>query len=182
MNEKHVVDILEEISKNPRAVVELILSEIERYGNAIRAEIERLTKERDEAKTSSREAFVAGAKWWQFEKNGSTMFSSEVDQAENVAEERFPFAPWIHMIALKELTEKSEAQQREIQHLLEGRDDPNRLRAIGFYRIDYGFSCGRHWMSIDGKVVAQTHGDEVRLRDEDIVGLVKGTIGAPEWE
>jgi len=50
------------------------------------------------------------------------------------------------------------------------------LRYFGYYKIDYGFSCGRHWMSIDGKVVAQTSGDDVYLHDEDVHKLVYYTI------
>ena len=52
----------------------------------------------------------------------------------------------------------------------------------GFYKIDYGFSCGRHWVTIDGKTVVQSDGADVYLPDEQIVKLVKGTIGAPEWK
>lgn len=46
------------------------------------------------------------------------------------------------------------------------------LRKFGYYRIDYGFSMGRHWMSIDGKIIAQSHGDDVWMRDEDIRRLI----------
>ena len=53
--------------------------------------------ERDEAQRSSREAFVAGAKWWHFRFSGSTQFPSETDEAEKEAEKRFPFAPWAHL-------------------------------------------------------------------------------------
>jgi len=42
------------------------------------------------------------------------------------------------------------------------------LRHIGYYHIDYGFACGRHWIEIDGKIIAQTPGDDVWLRDEDV--------------
>lgn len=55
------------------------------------------------------------------------------------------------------------------------------LRLFGYYRIDYGFTCGRHWMTINGKTIAPTSGDDCYLSDEDIVRLVKTTIGAPEW-
>ena len=34
-------------------------------------------------------AFVAGAKWWQLHKNGSTMFPSERDEAEAEAVKRY---------------------------------------------------------------------------------------------
>ncbi len=56
------------------------------------------------------------------------------------------------------------------------------LRKFGYFRIDYGFSCGRHWMSIDGKVIAQTAGDHVYLRDEDVHRLVYTAIdGGRYW-
>lgn len=42
------------------------------------------------------------------------------------------------------------------------------LKYFGFYKIDYGFATGRHWIEIDGKVIAQTSGDDVWLRDEDV--------------
>jgi len=42
------------------------------------------------------------------------------------------------------------------------------LKFFGYYKIDYGFACGRHWIEIDGNVIAQTSGDEVWLRDEDV--------------
>lgn len=34
-------------------------------------------------------AFVAGASWWQYHQNGSTMFGSERDEAENEAVRRY---------------------------------------------------------------------------------------------
>lgn len=42
------------------------------------------------------------------------------------------------------------------------------LRKFGYYKIRYGFSCGRHWIEIDGKTMAQTPGDAIWLRDEDV--------------
>lgn len=42
------------------------------------------------------------------------------------------------------------------------------LRFFGYYKCDYGFATGRHWVSIDGKVIAQTSGDDVWMRDEDV--------------
>ena len=41
------------------------------------------------------------------------------------------------------------------------------LRRFGYYKCDYGFACGRHWIKIDGKTICQTSGD-VWLRDEDV--------------
>ena len=55
------------------------------------------------------------------------------------------------------------------------------LRLFGYYKIEYGHACGRHWMSIDGKTIAQTPGD-IWLRDDDVRRLVVRTIGAPEWD
>ena len=50
--------------------------------------------------------------------------------------------------------------------------------------VDYGFSCGRHWIKINGKVIAQTPGDDVWLRDEDIVKLGRAVIPgcAEHWQ
>ena len=44
----------------------------------------------------------------------------------------------------------------------------NILRKHGYLKCDYGFACGRHWVAIDGKVIAQTQGDDCWLRDEDV--------------
>lgn len=44
------------------------------------------------------------------------------------------------------------------------------------YTIDHGFACGRHWISIDGKVIAQTSGNDVFMRDEEISRLIDGVI------
>jgi hypothetical protein len=37
-----------------------------------------------------RRAFVAGASWWEFEKEGATIWSSDRDRAEAEAEKRYP--------------------------------------------------------------------------------------------
>lgn len=42
------------------------------------------------------------------------------------------------------------------------------LKFFGYYAIDYGCSCGRWWIEIDGKTIAQTSGDDLFLRDEDV--------------
>lgn len=42
------------------------------------------------------------------------------------------------------------------------------LRSFGYFKIDYGFSCGRHWIEIDGYTVAQFSGVDCWLRDEDV--------------
>jgi len=31
------------------------------------------------------------------------------------------------------------------------------LRRFGYLKVDYGFACGRHWLSIDGKTICQTN-------------------------
>lgn len=46
----------------------------------------------------------------------------------------------------------------------------------GKHNIDYGFATGRHWMSIDGKMIYQGPGADVWMRDEDIHRLVYHTI------
>jgi hypothetical protein len=47
------------------------------------------------------------------------------------------------------------------------------LKKFGFYQIEYGFACGRHWIEIDGKVIAQTLGDDIWMRDEDVAKMQK---------
>lgn len=42
------------------------------------------------------------------------------------------------------------------------------MKKFGYVKVNYGFACGRHWIEIDGKIIAQTNGDDVWLRDEDI--------------
>lgn len=49
------------------------------------------------------------------------------------------------------------------------------LRQFGFYKIDYGFATGRHWLQIDGHMIAQS-GDEIWMRDEDVHRLVYTAI------
>ena len=55
------------------------------------------------------------------------------------------------------------------------------LRKFGFVRINHGFACGRHWVSIDGKVLAQTAGDSVPLRDGDVVRIGRACAPGCEW-
>lgn len=58
------------------------------------------------------------------------------------------------------------------------------LWKFGYLKVDYGFSCGRHWIKIDGKVIAQTPGDDVWLRDEEITLLGRAVIpgcAAKHW-
>lgn len=49
-------------------------------------------------------------------------------------------------------------------------------------KVDYGFSCGRHWISIGGKVIAQTSGDDVWMRDEDVCDLARAIIPGCDWK
>lgn len=44
----------------------------------------------------------------------------------------------------------------------------NMLRSLGYLKCDYGFACGRHWVEIDGYVLAQVSGEACPLRDEDV--------------
>lgn len=38
--------------------------------------------------------------------------------------------------------------------------------------IDWGFSCGRHWISINGRMIAQTTGDECCIPDEAVKEII----------
>ena len=37
-----------------------------------------------------RRAFVAGAKWWEYQKTGATMWHSDIREAEDEADRRYP--------------------------------------------------------------------------------------------
>lgn len=56
------------------------------------------------------------------------------------------------------------------------------LRWLGYVSIDYGFSCGRHWIQIDGKTIAQTHGDDYWMPDEEIRRLAQAVVPGCVWE
>jgi hypothetical protein len=56
------------------------------------------------------------------------------------------------------------------------------LRKLGYLKVDYGFACGRHWIEIDGKTIAQTPGDDFWLRDEDIRNLAVAVIPGCIWK
>ena len=56
------------------------------------------------------------------------------------------------------------------------------LRWFGYVSIDYGFSCGRHWVEIDGKMIAQTPGDALWMNDKDVRRLAIAVIEGCEWE
>ena len=40
------------------------------------------------------------------------------------------------------------------------------LKMFGYYKIDYGYSCGRHWVEIDGNLVAQSRDANLWLPDD----------------
>ena len=40
-------------------------------------------------------------------------------------------------------------------------------------KIDWGFSCGRHFITINDKVIAQTEGDDIWLKDEDVKRIIE---------
>ncbi len=48
--------------------------------------------------------------------------------------------------------------------------------------VQYGFSCGRHWIKIGDKVIAQTPGDDVWMRDADVCDLARAVIPGCEWK
>lgn len=52
------------------------------------------------------------------------------------------------------------------------------LKRFGFYKIDYGFACGRCWVSVDEKVIAQTAGDDLYLTDDDVKRFSVYILGA----
>jgi hypothetical protein len=47
--------------------------------------------------------------------------------------------------------------------------------------IDYGFSCGRNWITIDGKELSQTGGAAIYMKDEDVAKIIK-TVCDPDWK
>ncbi len=38
--------------------------------------------------------------------------------------------------------------------------------------VDYGFSCGRHWITINGIEISQTGGADVYLPDEKVKEII----------
>lgn len=56
------------------------------------------------------------------------------------------------------------------------------LRWFGYVSIDYGFACGRHWIEVDGKMIAQTHGDDFWMKDNDIRRLAQAIIPECVWK
>jgi predicted amidohydrolase len=53
---------------------------------------------------------------------------------------------------------------------------------LGYHTIDYGFSCGRHWVEIDGKVICQTEGDDLYLADADVAAIARLIFGPNCWD
>ena len=102
---------------NPADLAILSLKESVDEIHVLRAENERLATELKENKASALEAFVAGAKWWQFEEHGSTMFASEIDRAAAEAERRFPFAPWVHLMELQDVALDRDRVREENERL-----------------------------------------------------------------
>ena len=56
------------------------------------------------------------------------------------------------------------------------------LRWFGFVAIDYGCSCGYHYVMIGGKTIAQTSGDDFWLEDERVRALAIALIPNCEWK
>ncbi len=48
--------------------------------------------------------------------------------------------------------------------------------------IEHGFSCGRHWIRINGVMIAQTQGDDVWMRDADVCDLARAIVPGCTWE
>ena len=46
--------------------------------------------------------------------------------------------------------------------------------------IDYGLSCGRNWITINGVDIYQAGGADIYMKDEDVAKLIK-KICDPEW-
>lgn len=49
-------------------------------------------------------------------------------------------------------------------------------------KIDYGFSCGRHWIKINDVMICQTQGDDVWMRDADVCDLARAIVPGCVWE
>jgi hypothetical protein len=48
-------------------------------------------------------------------------------------------------------------------------------------KIDYGMSCGRHYITIDGEDIYQGSGSAVRILDETVVDLVRALFPDCKW-
>lgn len=60
----------------------------------LRESVAALTRERDEAKAHARLAFVEGCAWWEFHRDGATIWPSDRDIAEAEVERRYPGTGW----------------------------------------------------------------------------------------
>ena len=93
-------------------------------------------------------------------------------RAQSISEEQ-----WIEW---RERNRKADRQQY-IEHVImlldthETMNDPEIVKILKkhkFLKCDYGYACGRAWIEIDGKVIAQTSGDDCRLLDEDVGRII----------
>lgn len=50
------------------------------------------------------------------------------------------------------------------------------LRRFGYIKTDFGFTCGRHYLIVDGKTIAQTPGDDIWMKDGDIRDLGRAIV------
>ncbi len=48
-------------------------------------------------------------------------------------------------------------------------------------KIEYGLSCGRNWITINGVEISQTSGAPIYMKDEDVAKIIK-KVCDPEWE
>lgn len=82
---------------------------------------DRLRAENGRLKESNGNAFVAGAAWWEFHQTGATMFASDKNLAGDEAVRRgFEFRPFdeaAHENKIKELKEKLQAAEAQIEYL-----------------------------------------------------------------
>lgn len=46
------------------------------------------------------------------------------------------------------------------------------LRKLGFYKIEWGYACGRAFIRIDGKTIAHTSGDDVFCQNETVAEII----------
>lgn len=63
------------------------------------------------------------------------------------------------------------------------------LRHFGFLKVQYGYALNRHYIAIDGHMLADSQGAEVRLPEIDVVRLGRAVIPGcaqawcePNWQ
>lgn len=56
------------------------------------------------------------------------------------------------------------------------------LRWFGYYKMDYGFATGRHWIEIDGKMIYQGNRADIWIPDETVRQLGEGIFKDCEWK